>query len=110
MGEFKTEEWEFKAPQEEKQVAPSVSYPRLKSTKISETKEPAWGLEGGAPGVYLVTWLPTCLFEIAVFEVGAPLKWTPRQSTLKSGICKTKRKKIDCQSLHYRVSVPPGAR
>lgn len=34
-----------------------------------------------------------CLFEIAIFEGSASLKWMPQQSKHKSGICLTKKRK-----------------
>ena len=45
----------------------------LKSTKISETKE----LGDGGVGLYLIVGLALCLFEIAIFEADASLKWMP---------------------------------
>ena len=48
-------------------------------------------MEGGL-ALYLVVWLTMCLFEIAVIEVDASLKWIPLQLKLMSGTCIMKRK------------------
>ena len=46
------------------------------------------------------------LFEVAVTEVDAALRWMPRQSKLKSGTCITKRN-TSYQGLHCCNCGPP---
>lgn len=59
----------------------------LKPTKISETKEPGQGGGWWSLVLYLVMWWAMYLFKVAIFEVGASLKWMPGKSKLKSGTC-----------------------
>lgn len=59
---------------------------------------------GGSLALYLVMWLARCLFERAIFEVDASLKWTPWQSKLKLDTFIPKRK-TNCQGLCYRYKL-----
>lgn len=58
---------------------------------------------GGGLGPCPSVWMAVCLSCIAVFEVGASLKWMPLQSKLKSGTWITKKKKRNCQGSCYTV-------
>ena len=84
-----------------------------KSTKIFKTKGSSGGRQPGS------LWLATCLFETAiseadatfevdaiseadaVFEADASLKRMPWQSKLKSGTCRTKKRRPNSQGLPY---------
>lgn len=59
----------------------------------------------GGLALYLVVWLAMCLLKIAIFEVYASLKWNPWQPKLKSGACITKKRKPNCQGLHYMLII-----
>ena len=47
----------------------------------------------GMLAIYLVLWPAVSLFEIAISDVDASLKWMPCPSKLKSGTCITKMEK-----------------
>ena len=46
----------------------------------------------GMLAIYLVLWPAVSLFEIAISDVDASLKWMPCPSKLKSGTCITEEK------------------
>lgn len=54
---------------------------------------------------YLARWLAMCIFEIAIFEVDAPLKWHLSNQSLSQGLALQKRKKKKTVSVYSTVTL-----
>lgn len=81
--------------EEEKQAAQMVSY--LNQSRFLKQKEArVW------PGSLSTPLDGRCLFQRAILEVDASLKWMPWQSKLISGTYIIKKRKSSCQGLHCK--------
>ena len=92
LGEFKTQEWKFKAGRE-KTSGPNGHL--SKSTKISKAKETQWGE---------VVWLFTQCSWQCVFLREPSLNWMPQQS--KSGTCTEQKEKTQLSGLILYIFIP----